>query len=189
MQVKTIYLEIHHTDEFRPKKGFRERVEIKEIENDAYMNFILFAGVGLPWRWYSRLKWTLQQWDDYFNSGRVKTFLGFDGKKLIGYYELEFDESGSAEIKFIGLFPSFMGSGLGGMLLSHAVESAWGNNAKRVWLHTCTNDADSALGNYIARGFRVFREEENSEYVPERIEMTEMVSGFFSQYIERFITF
>jgi len=186
VKVKTIYLELRYEDEFRPKKGYRERMEVKEVENDAYLNFILFAGVGLPWRWYSRLRWTIEEWDEYFSSGRVKTYLGFEGKKLAGYYELEFTEKRDAEIKFFGVFPHYMGRGLGGMLLSHAVESARRNNSARVWLHTCSNDSDAALGNYLARGFRVFREEEKFEHMPEDSGLVRMAAEFFAGYIKRF---
>ena len=186
VKVKTIYLELRDEDEFRPKKGYRERMEVKEVENDAYLNFILFAGVGLPWRWYSRLRWTMEEWDEYFSSGRVKTYLGFEGKKLAGYYELEFTEKFDAEIKFFGVFPHYMGRGLGGMLLSHAVESARKNNAERVWLHTCSNDSDAALGNYLARGFRVFREEEKFEHLPEDSELVRLTADFFALYIRRY---
>jgi len=31
--------------------------------------------------------------------------------------------------------------------------------ASRVWVHTCTLDHPGALPNYIARGFRVYKEE------------------------------
>ncbi len=186
VKVKTIYLELKGEDEFRPKTGYRERLEVKEVENDAYLNFILLAGVGLPWRWYSRFKWTIRDWDEYFTSNRVKTYLGFEGKKLAGYYELEFTEKRNAEIKFFGVFPYYMGRGLGGMLLSHAVESARKNNAERVWLHTCSNDSDAALGNYLARGFRIFREEEKFENVPENSELVRLTAEFFAGYIKRY---
>lgn len=185
-KVRTTYLELGCEDDFRPKAGYQERLEVKEIENDVYLNFILFAGVGLSWRWQSRLRWTMEQWDEYFSSGRVKTFICFDGPRLIGYYELEFAEKKDAEIKFIGLFPHYMGSGLGGMLLSHAVDSALVNNATRIWLHTCTGDADAALGNYLARGFRVIRVEEDYEDIPGNAEMIHLVSRFFERYLHRF---
>ncbi len=185
-KVRTTYLELGPKDEFLPKKGYRERLVVKEVENDIYLNFVFFAGVGLPWRWYSRLRWTIEEWEEYFSSGRVKTFLCFDSARLTGYYELEFDENNDTEIKFLGVFPRYLGKGLGGMLLSHAVDSARNCKAERIWLHTCTNDSDAALGNYIARGFRIFREEEGYEDVPGKDDLTELVSGFFNRYIERF---
>lgn len=185
-RVITTYLEIKDAAGFLPVAGFRERMEVRDVENDAYLSLVLFAGVGLPWRWYSRLKWTIPEWEEYFSGSRVKTFLGFHKSAIAGYYELEYDDSGSAEIKFFGLFPRFIGSGIGGILLSHAVHSAYSSGAGRVWLHTCSNDSGSALGNYLARGFRIFREEEGFEDVPGRDELAVMVSDFFRQYMDHF---
>lgn len=185
-KVKTTYMELRDRDEFKPKKGFRQRLEVREVENDAYLNFILFAGVGLPWRWSSRLRWTPDEWAGYFSSQQVFTWLGFESKKLIGYFEIEFDRQMDAEIKFFGVFPGYMGRGLGGMLLSHAIECAWSKGAKRVWLHTCSNDSEAAIGNYLARGFKVFKEEEKSEHVPETTELIALSAKFFENYIKRF---
>jgi hypothetical protein len=39
------------------------------------------------------------------------------------------------------------------------VSAAWALAPTRVWLHTCTLDAKAALPNYLARGFRPFKEE------------------------------
>jgi GNAT superfamily N-acetyltransferase len=72
---------------------------------------------------------------------------------------------GDVEIKSFGLLPAFIGQGLGGHLLTVAVERAWapagdgGLGATRVWLHTCTHDHPHALQNYRARGFSVFKTE------------------------------
>lgn len=186
LKVRTIFLEVKKKAGFIPKEGYKDRIEVREIANDAYLGFILFAGVGLPWKWYSRIGWTINEWDEYFSSGRVKTFLGFDKNKLIGYYELENGTDNDVEIKFFGLFPGFMGRGLGGMLLSHAVESAFSGNAERVWLHTCSSDSEAALGNYISRGFRIYREEENVENVPQKEELVKMISDFYRRYIDHY---
>ena len=183
-KVKTHYLEILAEDQIMFKDRFRERIEIYEVENNAYLNFMLFAGVGLPWRWYSRLKWPVAEWENYFAAKKVKTFLGFYGKKLTGYYELEFQENNNVEIKFFGVLPSYMGKGIGRLLLSHAIKSSIDNGAKRIWLHTCSNDSKAALGNYLSRGFRIYREEETLEYIPGKDELLEMVSGFFSSYLD-----
>jgi len=37
----------------------------------------------------------------------------------------------------------------------------------RVWLHTCTLDDPAALPNYVARGFRPFREERYEADLPD----------------------
>jgi ribosomal protein S18 acetylase RimI-like enzyme len=184
-KVKTTYLELRREDRFVPSEGYLEETEVKEIGNDFYLSFVLFAGVGIPWRWYSRFKWSVSQWEDYFSGRQVKTFIVFGGNKLIGYYELEMTST-DVEIKFLGLFPCHIGSGFGGMLLSRAVDSAREQNASTIWLHTCSNDSKSALSNYIARGFRICREEENFEEVPEKEEILKGIASFYAQYIEMY---
>ncbi len=83
-----------------------------------------------------------------------------------GYFELEAHADASAEIVYFGLLPEFHGRGLGGFLLSEAVREAWATGAPRVWLHTCTLDSPAALPNYLARGFRPFKEERYVAEIP-----------------------
>jgi GNAT superfamily N-acetyltransferase len=75
-----------------------------------------------------------------------------------GYFELEKDK-GNVEIAYFGLLPQFIGQGIGGYLLTRAVEQAWQMSAERVWVHTYTLDHPNALSNYQARGFRIFKQE------------------------------
>ena len=56
---------------------------------------------------------------------------------------------------------------MGGALLSDAVRTAWTLGARRVWLHTCSLDHPAALGNYQARGFRLFDTEVKLEELPD----------------------
>ena len=76
-----------------------------------------------------------------------------------GYFELRQEGDGSVEIAYFGLLPEFVGRGLGGHLLSVAVERAFESGARRIWLHTCTKDNPAALPNYLKRGFVPFRTE------------------------------
>ena len=62
-------------------------------------------------------------------------------------------------ITLFGLIEKYQGRGFGKHLLTHAVETAWGIGANRVWLHTCTLDDAKALPNYLARGFVPYRTE------------------------------
>lgn len=97
-----------------------------------------------------------------------------DGESA-GYFELQRHDDGSVEIDYFGLIPKFIGRGLGGPMLTRAVQEAWGMRAKRVWLHTCTLDSPRALPGYKARGFREYKTErlevdiEGSEVVGERL--------------------
>ena len=85
-----------------------------------------------------------------------------------GYFELDGPPGGDVEIAYFGLLPSFVGRGLGGWLLTAAVERAWRRNPRRVWLHTCSLDHPAALANYRARGFRLVKEEAAWKDLPER---------------------
>jgi GNAT superfamily N-acetyltransferase len=185
-KVTTTWLELSAGDRINLSPGYKEKMEVRQVENDAFINFILFAGVGLPWRWYSRLDWTFAEYDDYFSRADVTTWLAFSGRKLAGYYELISGKDGETEIKFIGLLPRHIGTGLGGTLLSHAVSCALENGASRIWLHTCTKDSEHALDNYIARGFRIFRKEEKMEQIPDRDELIQKVSVFFARYYDHY---
>lgn len=85
-----------------------------------------------------------------------------------GYFELETQTDGNIEIAYFGLLPSFIGHGLGGALLTAAVERAWALGARRVWVHTCSLDHPRALPGYQARGFRVFHIAHTEQDLPER---------------------
>jgi GNAT superfamily N-acetyltransferase len=87
--------------------------------------------------------------------------LSVDGG-VAGYFELRRHPDDSVEIAYFGLLPAYVGRGLGKYLLSEAAGRAWELAPARVWLHTSTLDHPSALPNYLARGFTVFKVEEYS---------------------------
>ena len=74
-----------------------------------------------------------------------------------GYFELNTQDK-DVELAYFGLLPPFVGKGLGGGLLSTAIENAWGTETNRVWVHTSSLDHPNALKNYQARGFQIYRE-------------------------------
>ncbi|MCX6553288.1 MAG: GNAT family N-acetyltransferase, partial [Acidobacteria bacterium] len=76
-----------------------------------------------------------------------------------GWFELREEPGASTEIAYFGLLPEFVGKGLGKHLLSVAVERAFEQGARRIWLHTCTKDHPAALTNYQRRGFLPYRTE------------------------------
>lgn len=182
--VTTCYLEMNRPSEFRPSGGYKELVELKRISEDIFQQWMLFVGIGLPWRWYSRLKWSPADWEEYFRKNNVLTYLAFGKNSLVGYFELVSGENNAFEIRFFGLFPSSIGKGFGGALLSHAVEVAWNSGAEKVWLHTCTSDHEAALTNYMARGFKLVKESAEEEIIPDKEEYLELVNNFISNYID-----
>ena len=131
------------------------------------LNRFLYASVGADWGWYERLSWSYQRWMEYLDRDEVVTWIAYVQGTPAGYFELESQPESTVEVAYFGLMPRFIGTGLGGALLTDAVNAAWARGAKRVWLHTCSLDHPSALGNYQARGFRVFETVEDYEDLPD----------------------
>ena len=124
----------------------------------------LYARIGGPWHWHDRDAWSDERLDAHLADRNVRVLRArFDMPDGPvdpgGFVELVRHDDGSIEIAYIGLDERLMGRGLGRWLVSEATTTAWAWGATRVWLHTCTLDADAALPNYLARGFRPTRTE------------------------------
>lgn len=161
VEVTRTYLELKALDQLRPAK----------IEDDPLIRLArvpapsvaliqrLYREVGADYHWVDRWNWSATQWEDWVRRpGYGLWVLSYDGD-VAGFFELKWDEAGAVEIELIGLVTRFHGRGLGGHLLTAAVEIAFAIGANRVWLHTCTLDHPAALPNYLARGFTPFRTE------------------------------
>jgi GNAT superfamily N-acetyltransferase len=128
-----------------------------QLAPDQYRE--LYSLVGGPWQWRDRLLLSDEELDAYFASPDVHLWaLRVDGV-LAGYFELQRYADSRVEIMYFGLATAFIGRGLGGWLLTRAVEEAFALGATHVTLHTCTLDSPHALPNYLARGFGIEREE------------------------------
>ena len=162
MSIVTTYLEMHSPDQLRPKRCTDGRFHIHEkIEHDWRFNRDLYLAVGQMWSWNDKRVWSDEQWKVYGLAAELLTFAAYYEHSLAGYYELRRDEGGGVEIAYFGLLPEFIGRGLGGPLLTSAIEEAWRTSpsVNRVWVHTCTLDHPSALGNYEARGMVIYKQE------------------------------
>jgi len=106
-----------------------------------------------------RLDWDDESIRTHLAQRSVTLWLLTMGDAPAGWFELKGCDDGSTEIAYFGILPAFRRRGLGKHLLTEAVRRAWGAGANRVWLHTCTLDDPAALPNYIARGFRPYKEE------------------------------
>lgn len=119
----------------------------------------LYREVGGPWYWHDRLAWSDAQLAGHLSNSTVAVWEAMLGTESAGFFELRRHDDGGVEIAYFGLIAAFIGRGLGGAMLTHAVDEAWAMGAKRVWLHTCTLDSPNALPGYTARGFREFKTE------------------------------
>ncbi|HUE72713.1 MAG TPA: GNAT family N-acetyltransferase [Pirellulaceae bacterium] len=158
--VTTTYLEICSRDELRPTQVAHDRFWIGEATAKQWqLNRFFYLTVGEAWQWIDKRDWTPDQWQAYAEADRLRTFVAYWDGSPAGYYELDAHADGSIEIAYFGLLPAFCGRGLGGALLTNALENAWDMQPTRVWVHTCTLDHPAALANYQARGMKVYREE------------------------------
>jgi len=160
MPLTTIYLQMQSPAELRPRRCAEEAFQVREqVKRDWHFNRDLYFAVGQDWSWTDKRPWTDDQWKQYAFAPELRTFGGYLGDALAGYYELRGDEDGGVEIAYFGLLPEFIGRRLGGALLTSAIQQAWkmSSSVRRVWVHTCTLDHPSALANYQARGMTIYK--------------------------------
>ena len=164
--VTTYYLEMTSSADLRPARGGLDvrRAEVPCPE----LNRFLYTAVGGDWWWIDRLRWTYDDWLRYLDRPELETWVGFSCGTPAGYFELELLPDTGVEIVYFGVLPQFIGQGVGGRLLTTAVERAWRLTPPRVWLHTCTLDHPTALANYQARGFRLYRQEVKEQEEPDQ---------------------
>lgn len=167
VEVRTTYLEMRDPGELKPAKLVLQGLEIKQAAIPSpELNRFLYAAVGSDWLWTDRLGWTRAEWLAYLDRPELQTWVAYLRGTPVGYFELELQEGGNVEVCYFGLLPGSLGRGLGGHLLTCAIEQAWRMGAQRVWLHTCTLDHPAALANYLARGMRTYKEEVSVKELP-----------------------
>lgn len=161
VEVTRTYLELKDPDRFRPARLDDDpliriaRVPVPSVE----LAQRLYREVGSEYHWVDRWSWSAQEWEAWVRRpGYGLWIMSYDGD-VAGFFELKWSDAGDVEIELIGLVKRFHGRGLGGHLLTSAVEIAFAIGASRIWLHTCTLDHPAALPNYQARGFTPFRTE------------------------------
>ena len=159
IEVKQTSLEMLSPDELNSYRSDDPHIRIQQAINCPASFFrYLYAEVGRKYHWVDRLSWTDDEIRAYLQDPTVSLWvMHYDGSPA-GYFELKKEEGGSTELAYFGLLEEFIGRGLGKHLLSFAIERAWGDGARRVWVHTCTLDGPTALPNYLKRGFKPFDE-------------------------------
>src|SRR5690242_2923951 len=167
--VTIYYLEMTDPRTLRPGRAGRGSLDLRRAEIPCpELNRFLYTAVGGDWYWIDRLSWSYDQWLEYLQRDELETWVAYVSGTPAGYYELERQSGDNVELVYFGLFPQFIGRGLGGALLISAARRAWAMGAARVWVHTCSLDGPNALANYQSRGFRIFKEEVHEVTLPEQ---------------------
>lgn len=127
---------------------------------------LLFARVGGPWLWFSRLTF-----DDArlgAEMGEVHAVVDAAGIE-VGLVELDFRAPGECLIKFLGLVPELAGKGHGKWMFAMTLALAWRPGVRRVRVNTCSLDHPAALKAYLNAGFRAVRRAFESFPDPRRL--------------------
>jgi GNAT superfamily N-acetyltransferase len=116
----------------------------------------LYRLVGDPYHWVSRRRLGDDELRIIISDPKVHLYVLYVGGVPAGLAEIDGRNPKTAELKFFGLAPEFLGRGLGRFFLTNAVDLAWSLGPKRVRLETCTLDHPAALPLYQKLGFTVF---------------------------------
>lgn len=153
-------LEMTDASRLRSSAAPSAAVDLRQAKNPTpEFGRFLYTAAGGNWFWCDRLLWNYEQWLERLSHPRVETHVAYVEGAPAGYFELDGSEGRDVEIAYFGLLPDYIGRRLGGWMLSEAIKRGWAMGARRVWVHTCSLDAQpQALANYRARGMRVFKE-------------------------------
>ena len=157
IEVTTYYLEMRDREALQPRRSNHAAWQLRCAERAGTINRDFYREVGRDWQWLDRSDWTDEQWNQYAKRPGLETWIASIRDEPAGYFELDDQGSQGVEIAYLGLLPASIGRGLGGPLLSAAIERAWQLGTSRVWVHTCTLDHPRALANYLARGMQIYQ--------------------------------
>lgn len=166
--VTTWYLELRSADALHRARVPRPEPLLLRAELPLPMlNRFLYTAVGGHWFWRDRLPWSYARWMAWLDRPALQTWVLYHRGTPAGYVELEKQDGDDVEIAYFGVMREFLGLGLGGHLLTLAIDRAWDFGARRVWVHTCSLDGPAALANYQARGMQVYRQDVKQVELPE----------------------
>ncbi len=165
------HLVMDRPEDLRPARAPEEEPVITRVTAPApELGRCFYTAVGWRWRWVDRLPWPLVEWQRLHTRQGFEFWTAWLGGAPAGYYELDRHEEGTTEILLFGLLPAFIGRGLGGHLLTHAVRRGWEDGTRRLILNTCSLDHPAAKDAYLARGFRLEQTETYEKELPPPME-------------------
>ncbi len=161
IKVDRNYLEINSLKDLNYIKKSNSNCNLILIDPpDFQLNKFFYKKIGKDYRWIDRLIWDDNRWINYVSNSNIITHVLKDKNNLVGYFETIFDYvNNSCEIAYFGILKEYFGKKYGSFLLSEAIKRSFVSGIDRVWCHTCSLDHKNALGNYQARGMKIFKSE------------------------------
>ncbi len=160
-RVKRNYLEINSLQDLKETSKPSNDYSLNLIDPINFqLNKFFYKTIGKKHSWIDRLSWSEEKWITYVSSQNVQTYVFKLKEDLVGFFELILHpEKNETEIAYFGVLEEYQNKKLGSYLLSEAIKKSFQNNAKRVWVHTCSLDHKNALNNYVSRGMKIFKTE------------------------------
>jgi GNAT superfamily N-acetyltransferase len=155
VEVTRTFLEMRDPGQLKRKElpaGSNARFMLRQPCSVARFREI-YKRVGERWHWKDRDSWPDDRIARELANPDLYTWELLVGEQLAGFFQLQKQPGPVVEIVYFGLTGDFIGQGLGGAMLTKAVDEAWALGTESVWLHTCTLDSPMALPNYESRGF------------------------------------
>ena len=160
ISVKRNFLELKNINDLIKKDKPEDNYSVEKIKPDFQLNKFFYKQIGKKYRWTDRLIWSDLQWSNYVSNKNLETYVIKNSDDLVGYFELiHHPEKNEIELAYLGLFEDYFGKGVGGYALTTAIIKSFEKKIKRMWVHTCTLDHPNAIKNYLARGMKIFKEE------------------------------
>ena len=160
ISVKRNFLELKNINELVKKDKPEDNYSVEKTKPDFQLNKFFYKQIGKKYRWTDRLIWSDLQWSSYVSNKNLETYVIKNSDDLVGYFELiHHPEINETELAYLGLFEDYFGKGVGGYALTTAIVKSFEKKIKRMWVHTCTLDHPNAIKNYLARGMKIFKEE------------------------------
>jgi len=167
VKTKTTYLEMFAPPEKRLAPP-RDDVEVVPLDVPTvdYYRF-LYNTVGSNWAWYNRLIIPEEELRAIIEHELVDIYVLHVAGNEAGFAELDRRTPGEIELAYFGIFPDFVGKGLGTYLLNWAQHTAWSHQPRRLWLHTCDLDHPAAIPTYQKGGFVIYDEKICDQHIPD----------------------
>ena len=119
----------------------------------------LYHAIGDDWLWWSRLEWDEPTLAAHLAADETEVYVAEADGEEVGFVELNLRPEPDIELRYLGVIPSRIGTGLGGWLLAHALAAAWRHEPRRMILDTCTYDHPGAVALYQRHGFAITHSE------------------------------
>lgn len=126
----------------------------KPMKTEEYLN--CYTKVGEKYNWVDRLLISEEQLSDNINKPNTDIYILCLNQCKAGFAELV-RYPDYTEILYFGLFPEFIGKGMGNQFLRMVIDAAWRNQPRWIQLNTCKLDHPNALNIYQKAGFGIYK--------------------------------